>query len=547
MSVIDVNEADLGQELAKIPPEYQEMFRDVLTQELRENGQNTTDQAILRYLRQRLVDFDNGAFIRPDGRPGMVTLSPDGKYEAALEELNKDYAEDDPEAAAERKRTMLKIAGFAVLAVLLLVFVMGGRRGDDEEVLAAEDGTPAFNQGGGETTPTPTLEPLPAVSEDSLSAIGSSGGSLTLGRPSLLELHYSATEETVALAIDPSQTTPRGELRFQENVMLSDNPIAVWLAGTRLNYGMGIPDNMVRTLQSGDRVVINTDTGAVIPFVVTEVTTVRNFSTNEIFNQNRIGMTLFALPAFGEDSVSVAFANYDVSREEVAAIVPWELNESFTIGTAEVAVEDITYSHEPNGRVSIAVTGTATGASGGNTVMVSLVSNVDQTESVELPLSHNDDLSPGDPSMWGVSFAMSSDVEGHNLVAEFRAFPSGEVGLVRLGDVPHLVDQLEITAIEDTYWRLDRGEAVLRLSIHNPGSGNVRLSPDYIKAMQLAEGGVENAIFVSVIPGLPLIVEPGATVIVDVTFVPAMYGQPVHIQIGFERWEVTGFPIANNP
>lgn len=541
MSVTDLNEANLEQELAKIPPEYQEMFRNVIAQELRESGQNTTDQAILRYLRQRLADFDNGAFIRPDGRPGMVTLSPDGKYETALEQLNKDYAEVDPEAAAERKRTMLKLAGFAVLAVLLLVFVMGGRGRSDEEVLAAENGTPALHQGGDEAASTPTLEPLPAISEDSLSAIGSSGGSLALGRPSLLELHYSATEETIALAIDPSQTTPRGELRFQESVMLSDNPVAVWLAGTRLNYGLGLPDNMIRALQPGDRVVINTDTGAIIPFVVTEVTTLQNFATNQMFNQNRIGMTLFALPAVSEDSVSVAYANYDVSREAVPSITPRETGDPFSIGPVEVAVRDIAYSHELNGRVSIDLTGEITGDSQGSTVMVSLVSNVDQTESIELPL-------PGSgPSSWGVSFTMSSEVEGLNLLAEFRAFPSGEVSLVHLGDVPHLANQLQVTTTGDVYWRLDRGEAVMPLSIHNPGAGSVRLGPDYIKATQMAEGGVENSIYVTVIPGFPLMVGPGETVVVDVTFVPALYGQPVHIQIGFERWEVSGFPTANTP
>ena len=100
--------------------------------------------------------------------------------------------------------------------------------------------------------------------------IGSLGGALTIGRPSAIELHYGRTEETIALAIDPSKPTPRGELRYNETTMLSDNPVAVWLFGTVLNYAIGIPDSMVRNLEPGDRITLSTDTGASLSFVVAE-------------------------------------------------------------------------------------------------------------------------------------------------------------------------------------------------------------------------------------------------------------------------------------
>ena len=80
-------ELNIDQELSEIPPEYQDAFRQALERELTESEQNRTDTDILHYLRGRRDDFKRGGFIRPDGRPGMVTLNPETMYEQALPEL----------------------------------------------------------------------------------------------------------------------------------------------------------------------------------------------------------------------------------------------------------------------------------------------------------------------------------------------------------------------------------------------------------------------------------------------------------------------------
>ena len=80
----DIN---LEQELSEIPPEYQDIFRQTIEQELADTEQNQTDTDILACLRQRRDDFKRGGFIRPDGRPGVVALNPETMYEQALPEL----------------------------------------------------------------------------------------------------------------------------------------------------------------------------------------------------------------------------------------------------------------------------------------------------------------------------------------------------------------------------------------------------------------------------------------------------------------------------
>ncbi|HID50646.1 MAG TPA: hypothetical protein EYP41_01240, partial [Anaerolineae bacterium] len=321
-------ELNIEQELSEIPPEYQDTFRQAMEQELADTEQNRTDTDILAYLRQRRDDFKRGGFIRPDGRPGMVTLNPEAMYEQALPELAQSSL-GEPDNTAERRRMLLKIGIFAGVALvfLFLVFRSRAQRESQQEVIeesaaivSAEDG-PA---------PTPPLPEITGV-DDSLQTIGSLGGALTIGRPSAIELYYSRTEETIALAIDPSKSTPKGELRYNETTMLSDNPVAVWLFGTVLNYAIGIPDSMIRNLEPGDRITLNTDTGASLHFVVAETGQGANYEAGRLLSQNRLGLTLFALPAAAEGDVSFAIANYDIATEEDESQSVFGVGDSFTL------------------------------------------------------------------------------------------------------------------------------------------------------------------------------------------------------------------------
>lgn len=530
-----MEEASLQEELAKIPPEYQDVFRATIEDELRQAA-ISDDQEVLRFLRGRLTDFQRGAFIRPDGRTGMMTLGPDGKYAQALDAMAKGYEETGEDAEKERRATLLKIGGIVVVAILSLFFAFSGRRSGDEEEAAAPavgEGTSAAAIANPKVTalPTPTLAPLPetAGNVETLRSVGGSGGGLTLGRPASLELHYSATEQVLALAIDPSQTTPRGELTYQEAIMLSENPLAVWLFGTVLNYAIGIPDSMVRSLQPGDHIILNTDTGASLHFVVAEVDERPNYATSELFSQDRIGMTLFALPAISEDQVAVAIANYDISQENVAAVPTWEIGDAFPLGPVEMRIIDAAFNHTIEGRLNVAITGETTGDIAGNTMLLSLSSSVDQTESVDLQLT-------GEMTSWGSVFTVSEDVEGTTLFAEARVFPSGDVEMVRLGEVPRLAESLQIT-ITESVWHQEQGKAAVRLSIFNPGDGAVRLGPNYFQISM--EGGDLPYV---VVPNLPILIPGGETVVLDVSFIPAVLDQNVSMRIGSNLWEVSGFP-----
>ncbi len=481
-------ELNVEQELSEIPPEYQDAFRQALVRELAETEQNRTDTDILTYLRSRRDDFKRGGFIRPDGRPGLVTLNPETMYEQALPQLAQSSL-GEPDNTAERRRTLIKLLVLAGVALLLLIFALRGRaqrEGQIEAVTAVETPVAAVADSGS-ATPTPPLPEITGV-DDSLQTIGSLGGALTIGRPSAIEIWYGRTEETIALAIDPSKPTPKGEMRYNEATMLSDNPVAVWLFGTVLNYALGIPDSLVRNLEPGDRLTLSTDTGAALHFVVAETGQGANYDAGRLLSQNRLGLTLFALPAAAEGDVAYAFANYDVASEEGQGQVVYEVGESaaFSAG-GELQVTDVQFAHTADGMLRIVVSGDANGLNSSHSVLLSLTASNEQTTAV--PLTWAED------GAWQAEFALPIAAAEQVLLAEFRLLPDGSLAVFQLGEIPDLTEQLTVE-ISEAQWDAVQEQAVITVTVHHRGhnqgpdggddggAGAVYLGPDFI---QIAE------------------------------------------------------------
>jgi hypothetical protein len=527
--------ATLKQSLANIPAEYQDVFRQAIQKELANLEENQSDTAVLAYLRRRRDDFKRGGFIRYDGRPDLLALTPDAMYEQALPELTQQSLEQGDTPALLGRPNLLKGGALVVLALLFFFFAFRNQYQNKP----ADTPTPAV---AGEITPaaTPALPGLPEVSgaADALQTIGGLGGALTIGRPSAIELHYGDREEVIALAIDPSQTTPRGELRYNELTMRSANPVAVWIFGTVLNYGIGVPDSMVRNLQPGDRIILSTDTGASLHFVVAERWQGASYEAGRVLSQNRTGLTLFALPAAAEEDVAFAFAHYDVTGEERQPQLTYQIGEPFALGGSQVEVTGVTYSHAADGSLTIVVSGlapapvTTPGNYRGQTLILSLTAGNEQTAAVP--------LEPDNNGRWQTEFSLPPVAAGDTgIVAELRALPGGQLALLQLGARPHLVEQLQ-SEISGAYWDVTRGEVVVTLSIHNPDlAGAVFLGSEFIQIQ--SEGGDADAVNEGqVVPRLPLLIGPGETMTMTVSFLPS--ASLVLLQIGADLWAVQGVP-----
>ena len=109
---------------------------------------------------------------------------------------------------------------------------------------------------------------------------------------------------------------------------------------------------------------------------------------------------------------------------------------------------------------------------------------------------------------------MPDAVSKQPLFAEFRALPGGDLAVVRLGEVPRLIEQLE-TEITKAWWDAEREQAVIELSILNAGEGPVHLGPEFIQIAEWtaasSEGGDAYEGTWQVTPACLFVINPGET------------------------------------
>lgn len=509
--------------LAHISVQYQEVFRKAIFDELREAGQDQTDSDMLHYLRQRLEEFRRGEYIRPDGKPGIIALGIEEMYERALPRI---AAESSGQKGKKRRRCQpqgwrdrLNGDTLKVVALLLAALALWGgltlnnrARQQPPVPLAAaalENGAVAQTAAQVEIPPTPTVV-LPAGGDEALQTIGRLGGNLTLGRPGALEIRYLATEQVVALPIDPARVGNKGEMPYNETVMRSANPVAVWVFGTVINYAIGLPPHLVEALQPGDRLRLSTDTGASFSFVVTDRQTRSNHETGELLAQNRVGMTLFALPARSADDVAVAIAAYDLKTEEQATAVYRQLGEALFGGPRLTAVQ---FDDAPGGGLNVTVRG-----EGAGTGMVALQTARHQTTAVSLPAG----------AKWEVTFALPESEVGEEVTAVYRAWPTGESVFVWLGTVPRLRDGL-LVSVPEAYWTAASSEMTVQVTVENPGPGQVRLPGNYLQVLGEGDSIYRAAMADSIL-------EAGAKVTLRVTFPQPRPEQPFVTQVDQMAW-----------
>jgi hypothetical protein len=328
--------------------------------------------------------------------------------------------------------------------------------------------------------------------------------------------------------------------------MSSDNPVAVWLFGTVLNYAVGIPEGMARNLAPGDRVVLRTDTGAALHFRVWEVRQANNYDATRLLSQNRLGLTLFALPAPAADAVTVALAGHDVTAD-TAGPRNYAVGERVALsGGGDLAVGETRIGHTEVGDLRIVVSGTYTTMTTALTptlttadaaFFLSLSSGAEQTTAAPLAAEGE--------GTWAAEFVLPGRVTGRQLLAVVRAATGGEPAVVALGEVPDLAAGVVVTA-SGAWRRMGEGddgaaEAMAVFTLHNPAAGAVYLDETFMQFPRdddeddSEKGGDAYEGEGQVVPRLPLMLAPGETVGVTITM--PLNDAPRRVQLGAGLWE----------
>lgn len=493
--------------LRDIPVEYQTEVNALIDRQITETN-CTTDNDILAYLKALQADFEKGYYITPNGNMALLDIeNPDELYaDGGVDSLTLES--DAENAATERKQNILKAAGIGILVTGFIIFLVVGRNSrNNTDELAIEEVMAVAEDDSGRPSFVPTAAPLQEIEnqDEALETIGSLGGALTLGRPASLEIHYKATEEVVAFPIDPALVPPQGGLPFNEQRMASENPVAVWVLGTVLNYNIGIPDLYARNILPHDELVINTDTGSSLRFVVYATFDGNNYDPARQLAQDKVGVTLFSLPAPADNQVRFIAANYDITAEDTA--VYDTLTQDDTIQFIDGMVLEITavnYDHTQNGDVKIVIEGEVEQDKGA--FLLALSSNDAQTESI-VPSVH-------DENRWTAEFFVPDSFTGGAVSAEIRAIPSNQLLFVDLGTFARLDSQLQI-ALNSAYWIEDTQTVVINLTIENGGEHRVRVGTAYFK---LTGGDQTQRREIQTIANLPLMLDANETDEITLTF-----------------------------
>jgi hypothetical protein len=518
--------------------EYQEMFRQTIRQEIMDNKSDHTDKDMLAYLRTRREVFQQGQYIDPNGKLGQLPLTRQELHAQGI--TRPQTGQSAMEQAREKRTLMLKLGGLALVAVVFFLLISRGRAERDMPLTPTAEPTVMA----GSATTTPEILAVTGA-DDSLQTIGGLGGALTIGRPASLELHYRSSEEVVALPIDPAQTTPKGELRFSETVMLSDNPVAVWLAGTVVNYAIGIPDSLVRNLQPGDSISLRTNTGATLPFVVTTTALHAHHEASSLLSQNRLGLTLFSLPAPTEDQVTVVWADYAAQLGTTVSAGVARVGQPFMLAGMEFLVEGWRYDQVDEGSFLIVInkTITPTTPSANHAVPVELLLSLstpsDQTPAITQVMS-----TTGRTTLT-TTFTVDQGFSGQPLTLELRILPGGGYQAVTLGELPHPQALLAVGDVLTATWDAAAGVGVVQATVTNTGSGTLLLTPDFFQMREQSNGGEYRLMPLQAEPRLPLMLFPAETVQVKLAFLPTQ--SVVELLMGLGQWEITEFPVVLGP
>jgi hypothetical protein len=172
--------------------------------------------------------------------------------------------------------------------------------------------------------------------------------------------------------------------------------------------------------------------------VIAETGQAASYDAGRLLSQNRLGLTLFALPAVAETDVAYALANYDISGELGQGPAVYEPGDLVPLpGSGELQVTAVQYDQTSRGEMRLVISGTAASLTAGHSLMVSLAVGGEQTTAIPLVVDTT--------GRWQTAYHLPSGSQpGQPLLAEFRSLPGGDLVVVGLGETPRLSDDLAI-------------------------------------------------------------------------------------------------------
>jgi hypothetical protein len=520
MSIHDIDTSRLPA-VSSIDPVHREQIEGIIQ---RETQSASTDAEALAIVERLIDEAQRGMTWDEDGNRTTVHVQDETAFwdESQIEAAaTQSGAGDGP----GKQQQMLAVG--AIVALLLLVAYLLLGRGSAEAGERIEpvdgDGQDGLVEVGANSQMMET--DLLALSDDL-------GVRTQIGQPATVELLNPANGASVTLSV--INTPVSGRTIPITSEIVEGQMVAQWVAGTVVNYVMGIPVAVMAQMDVGSLILIRTDTAQTYTFTCTERQT-RAGQEAEVFFQDRPGVTLFPLPA-PANPVSLLWCPYDPSREEilVSGGLTQSIGEPGEVGEVRLTVTGVRLNQTLDGQLALDVTGRIQATSGFGMVVMGLT-----TENGRYS-PRGDQFQAGETEgEWLAEFLLPPALVGSQLMLDVRS-PTGGSLMIDLGRLPNPVGSLNVT-LGPPIWDEPVREVELPVYITNHGESAALLRAADFVANQ---GGVDVPIRVTDPILMPTLAHGQRQTMVTLRLSPTGSG-PVSLQILTTVWELSGFPTIH--
>lgn len=497
----------------QIPPEY----RSVLEEKYNQITSTTaTDAEILAVLDSLIQRTEAGMVWDETGKEQFISVNQGDYWDESQISTEVDLSGGGEQPG---KTTQIVAIVLLVGAVLFTIwyFVAGRNRSDEtEQQLVGEIAT----------IEAPPVEASTLLIGDEL------GERVKIGQPASLEVQLpdgrSITFGVVNAPVEDRQMPILDAMRLNETT-------AEWVAGTVVNQVYGLPPAWITQINPGSQVLMRTDTGAVYHFMCLEKTGISG-QENELFAQNRPGMTLFPLPAYGTP-IPVIWCPYNPENERamIAGGLSASLGEHVNAGNVRLVVDDWYINEEMDGQLHLNVLGriqTLDGAYG------SVVLNLNTSTGKYSPVGDQYQATDQE-STWLAVFVLPKVSQGATLQLEVRS-PLGGAALVNLGTSP-LLDAFITVNVSNASWNDPDKKATANITLVNTHPRSSILVKN--EMFQAQQGGGAIGLRITE-PTLPYQLRAGERLVLSAEITPANENN-INLLILNAIWEIRGIPITN--
>lgn len=491
----------------------------------RETQAATTDADALAIVDRLIEEAQQGATWDEEGNRTTVHV----QDEAAFWDEGQIAAAAAQQGDGAPGATQQKIAiGAIVLLVLVVGWLLLGRGSNDEPDLE-----PFVVDENGEVL-VAANEMGPQLGADLLALSDDLGVRTRIGQPATVELLNPATNASMTLSVINTPVDGRTIPITQE--IIDGQLVAQWIAGTVVNYVMGVPVRVMSQMDVGSLVLIRTDTAQTHSFICTERQD-RAGQETEVFLQNRPGLTLFPLPA-AASPVPVLWCPYDPSREEVAVAggLTQGIGEYGDVGSSGVrfSVTEMVVNQALDGQLALDVTGTIQATVGTGLVVMGL-----STENGRYSPRGDQFQAAETENQWLAQFALPENLAGSLLTLDVRS-PAGGSLAVDLGRLPNPRADLQVT-LGDLTWDAAAGQVEVPVYITNNSPHTARIMATDFAANQ---GGINVPIRIADPLTMPALAVGDRQTMFMLRLSPVT-ADPISLQVLYTVWEVNGLPMPN--